>query len=107
MRARELWDVIEVLVLPSLWSALQELNKPRHGNRTRARLLVKQSFEQLRMGLLSSKPKSSGITTFEMQQVPPLGQLEQRDAGAQGDPAVLNTGGKPAASDDPTGTVVG
>ncbi len=46
MRARELRDVVEVLILPSLERALNELNQ-RRGSRRKARLLVQQSVDQL------------------------------------------------------------
>lgn len=89
MRARELRDVIEVLVVPSLYGALRELNKPR-GSQRKARLLVKQALDQL-VGMMVTDKGEHAIWPDQ----PPLGQLQQRDTGAQGDPVVLNTGGEP------------
>ena len=82
MRARELRDVLEVLIVPSLYGALRELNKPR-GSRRKARLLVKQALDQL-VGM-RGKPEPAA---------PGLGQLVQRDAAKGTDPVALNTGGK-------------
>lgn len=106
MRARELRDVIEVLILPSLERALNELNKPR-GSRRRARLLVQQSVDQLfGMMVVDKKPVMPPVLKpgerlpldrlDELAGQPPLGQLQQRDAGARVDPVALNTGGEPA-----------
>ncbi len=47
MRARDLRDIIDVLVLPSLERALEEL-EPKGGSRARARILVSHAAEQLR-----------------------------------------------------------
>ncbi len=54
MRARELRDVVEVLILPSLERAIEELTKKK-GSRRRARLLVAQSVQQLRDMTVSAK----------------------------------------------------
>ncbi len=58
MRARELRDVIEVLIVPSLDLALEELNQKR-GSRRRARMLVQQSVDQLRKML---EPTEAAVT---------------------------------------------
>lgn len=55
MRARELRDVIKILVLPNLERALRDLTDKR-GSRRTARLLVKQAFDQL---LLSMAPPTA------------------------------------------------
>ena len=47
MRARELRDIVEVIILPSLDRALAEL-RGKGGSKVRARLLVQQSVDQLR-----------------------------------------------------------
>lgn len=47
MRTREVRDVIDVLILPGLDRALDELTK-KNGSRRRARLLIGQSVDQLR-----------------------------------------------------------
>ncbi len=54
MRARELRDVIEVLIVPSLDRAVKELVEKR-GSRRKARLLVQQSLDQLR-GMMEQEP---------------------------------------------------
>ena len=57
MRARELRDVIEVLIVPSLERALNELSD-RRGSRRKARLLVQQSVDQLfGMMVVDKKPE--------------------------------------------------
>jgi len=59
VRAREIRDVVEILVLPSLTRALDELTKKK-GSRRVARLLVKQSVDQLRgMVREPEEPESS------------------------------------------------
>ncbi len=46
MRAREIRDVIDALILLGLYRALWELTK-KNGSRRRARLLVSQALDQL------------------------------------------------------------
>ncbi len=55
MRARELRDVIEALVLPSMERAFVELTK-KNGSRRRARLLVQLSVNQLSGMMAKPKP---------------------------------------------------
>ena len=73
MRARELRDVVEVLILPSLERAIEELTK-KNGSRRKARLLVAQALEQLRGVTVRDKepeeapiepPGDSGRSLFE------------------------------------------
>ncbi len=60
MRARELRDVIEVLIVPSLYGALVELTKKK-GSRRKARLLVKQALDQLRLSMAPPTAESADI----------------------------------------------
>ena len=57
MRARDLRDVIEVLILPSLNRAVDELTA-RNGSKRRARLLVEQSRDQL-SGMMEQEPTAT------------------------------------------------
>ena len=55
MRARELRDVVEVLILPTLDRALEELTS-KNGSKRRARLLVQLSVNQLSGMMAPSEP---------------------------------------------------
>ena len=88
MRARELRDVVEVLILPSLERAIEELTK-KNGSRRKARLLVGQSVQHLRdMMVRDKQPEEAPIKPAG----PRLGIEIQRDAAKGADPVALNTG---------------
>lgn len=72
MRARDFRDVVEVLIIPSLERALDELTGKR-GSRRKARLLVQQSVDQLfGMMVVDKKPEpASGIDCDRMPPAPP------------------------------------
>ena len=127
MRARELRDVIEVLIVPSLDRAVRELVDKR-GSRRKARLLVQQSLDQLR-GMMAEpvepapsgrrKPSAKGsVADFEVvnpaddpksvptgdggSAPPPPGELiaDPRGPGEVPEPPGELIGDPPAGADD-------
>ncbi len=83
VRARDLRDIIDVLVLPSLERALEEL-EPKGGSRARARILVRHAAEQLR-GIVV-QPEADRFNRMRQQERQEAGVHRQTDLDCDADP---------------------